>query len=71
MTEKLTPLERRPREPACPVCRRPARPEHRPFCSARCRMVDLGRWFGGAYVVSTPLGERAPDKEDDDEAGTG
>ena len=25
--------------------------EYRPFCSARCRDVDLGRWFGEVYTV--------------------
>jgi endogenous inhibitor of DNA gyrase (YacG/DUF329 family) len=28
-----------------------------PFCSERCRLVDLGRWLDGAYVVP---GEGAP-----------
>ena len=26
-----------------------------PFCSARCQMVDLGKWFGEEYRVSEPL----------------
>lgn len=25
-----------------------------PFCSERCRLVDLGRWIDGAYVVPGP-----------------
>ena len=25
-----------------------------PFCSARCKQVDLGRWATGTYVVSRP-----------------
>ncbi len=25
-----------------------------PFCSSRCRQVDLGRWLGGAYVIPGP-----------------
>ena len=25
-----------------------------PFCSSRCRMADLGRWFGGAFRLSRP-----------------
>jgi endogenous inhibitor of DNA gyrase (YacG/DUF329 family) len=24
---------------------------YRPFCSARCRDIDLGRWLDGAYAV--------------------
>lgn len=36
----------------CPVCGRPAADEeHRPFCSPRCRTVDLGRWLKGTYVI--------------------
>lgn len=27
----------------------------RPFCSARCRQIDLGKWLTGVYVVSDPL----------------
>lgn len=38
-------------EPPCPICRRPADPKLRPFCSPRCADVDLGRWITGQYVV--------------------
>ncbi|RYZ65650.1 MAG: DNA gyrase inhibitor YacG, partial [Proteobacteria bacterium] len=27
-----------------------------PFCGPRCRTIDLGKWLGGDYVVSRPLG---------------
>jgi endogenous inhibitor of DNA gyrase (YacG/DUF329 family) len=30
-----------------------------PFCSPRCRLVDLGRWFDGAYTI--PAGSPTPD----------
>ena len=41
------------REPSrivrCPACRQPAKatPDNpaRPFCSRRCKLVDLGKWF--------------------------
>ncbi|MFN0136250.1 MAG: DNA gyrase inhibitor YacG [Phycisphaerae bacterium] len=26
-----------------------------PFCSDRCKMADLGRWFRGDYVLSREL----------------
>ena len=29
-----------------------------PFCSERCRLIDLGRWIDGAYAIP---GESAPD----------
>lgn len=41
----------------CPTCKSPVKstaPEF-PFCSERCRLIDLGRWASGAYVVSTPV----------------
>lgn len=42
----------------CPICgREPAAP-HRPFCSARCAQIDLGRWLTGAYAI--PIEEEPP-----------
>jgi endogenous inhibitor of DNA gyrase (YacG/DUF329 family) len=29
--------------------------EHFPFCSDRCRLIDLGKWASGGYVISTPI----------------
>jgi endogenous inhibitor of DNA gyrase (YacG/DUF329 family) len=26
-----------------------------PFCSERCRLIDLGKWASGGYVISSPL----------------
>ena len=46
---------------ACPICGRPAEAKVRPFCSARCADVDLGRWFTGQY--------RTPAKPSDEEEG--
>lgn len=46
-------------EKPCPTCRKPATAAFRPFCSARCRDVDLNRWLTGSYVI--------PAAEDDDE----
>ena len=45
------------------VHRKPPAPEHRPFCSARCKQIDLGRWLGEAYRVPSEErreGEAAP-----------
>ncbi len=41
----------------CPKCRRavPSGAPDFPFCSERCRLVDLGRWFDEAYRVSRPV----------------
>jgi endogenous inhibitor of DNA gyrase (YacG/DUF329 family) len=38
---------------ACPICGKPSAPSHRPFCSARCAALDLGRWLKGGYRVET------------------
>jgi endogenous inhibitor of DNA gyrase (YacG/DUF329 family) len=54
--------ESAPKTPApCPICGRPATTRWRPFCSARCADVDLGRWLGGRYAI--------PVREDEEEAG--
>jgi tRNA threonylcarbamoyladenosine biosynthesis protein TsaE len=40
----------------CPVCGRAvADPGTAPFCSARCRLVDLGKWLGEGYRITRPL----------------
>jgi uncharacterized protein len=46
----------------CPMCRKPAADRFRPFCSARCKDVDLNRWFKGTYAIP------AVESEDDSEA---
>ncbi|TXR48343.1 DNA gyrase inhibitor YacG [Phyllobacterium endophyticum] len=56
----VTPL--RPTRP-CPECKRPSQRDHYPFCSARCRNVDLNRWLTGAYVL--PAVESADDSDDE------
>ncbi|QHO72504.1 DNA gyrase inhibitor YacG [Bradyrhizobium sp. CCBAU 051011] len=35
----------------CPVCGKPADPAKLPFCSSRCRDVDLNRWLSDTYVI--------------------
>ena len=41
----------------CPACRTLVlRSNHNfPFCSDRCRLIDLGKWASGGYVISTPI----------------
>lgn len=56
--------------PVCPECG--THIESRaffPFCSERCRCLDLSRWIRGDFVISTPIEEaelRAA-KSDEDE----
>jgi uncharacterized protein len=35
----------------CPICGKPAAEASKPFCSERCRDVDLNRWLSNSYVV--------------------
>jgi len=37
----------------CPICGKAAASPHQPFCSGRCRNIDLGRWLKGNYKVET------------------
>jgi len=42
----------------CPTCRKVGdwfAGGFGPFCSKRCRLVDLGKWFGGEHIISGPL----------------
>ena len=39
----------------CPICRKPVDSDNHPefpFCSERCRLLDLGNWASEKYVVS-------------------
>ena len=51
--------------PKCPICRREVLPRAEnpdfPFCSRRCRMVDLGKWLGEEYRVA----DKTPELEED------
>jgi uncharacterized protein len=41
----------------CPTCHNIvlAKSEDFPFCSDRCRRIDLGKWASGDYKVSSPI----------------
>ena len=54
----------RPASRPCPVCGKPAAPALRPFCSERCRQVDLGRWLAGDYAIP---GDPEPDTGEPDQ----
>ena len=45
----------------CPECGKPAQEATLPFCSPRCRDVDLNRWLSGRYVI--------PGRENQEEDG--
>jgi endogenous inhibitor of DNA gyrase (YacG/DUF329 family) len=52
----------------CPSCQRAVLPRAQnpcfPFCSDRCRAVDLGRWLGGEYRIAA----RSTDEDEDGDA---
>jgi len=42
----------------CPICKTPVNSDTNkefPFCSDRCRLLDLGAWSSEKYVVSEPI----------------
>jgi len=42
----------------CPICKSPTDSEAQkdfPFCSERCRLLDLGAWASEKYIVSDPV----------------
>lgn len=45
--------------PSCPICNRrvdsAATSPHFPFCSERCKLVDLNRWATGKYAIVESL----------------
>jgi endogenous inhibitor of DNA gyrase (YacG/DUF329 family) len=45
----------------CPICGKPATEASRPFCSERCRDVDLNRWLSDSYRILAA-------KDDDEDA---
>jgi endogenous inhibitor of DNA gyrase (YacG/DUF329 family) len=55
---------------SCPHCGKPAAWESanpwRPFCSERCKLIDLGAWATEAYRIPTPE-ERDESKQPDDD----
>ena len=55
----------------CPICKKEVAfddPEM-PFCSKRCRLIDLGNWASEKYVVSTPAAHIPEDDEIDEPEG--
>lgn len=54
----------------CPTCKTPVetapgkRPDDYPFCSERCRLLDLKRWFDGEYRI--PVSAARPDEREEE-----
>ncbi len=45
----------------CAYCGRPSVPDFFPFCSDRCRLIDLSGWFNEVYTIPA---EEPPDNEE-------
>ncbi len=61
-TPKMAKVEPLRKTRPCPECSRPSVREHYPFCSERCRNLDLNRWLSGSYAIPA----RADDEDEDD-----
>lgn len=50
---------KKPKIVPCPQCRQDAVYErenpYRPFCSERCKLIDLGQWANEGYTISSPV----------------
>lgn len=49
-------------EVRCPQCKRLGEwfeTKYGPFCSSRCRLLDLGQWFNEEHAISDPLSKEA------------
>lgn len=53
----------------CPICKKAvqAKDPDFPFCSDRCRLIDLGKWASGGYVISSPVSDADEGVRDEDE----
>ena len=60
---------RKARKVHCPQCNASivwsTENPYRPFCSQRCKLIDLGQWASGAYRI--PQVERDSGRTDDEE----
>jgi endogenous inhibitor of DNA gyrase (YacG/DUF329 family) len=52
----------------CPICKKEVKREDPefPFCSARCRTIDLGNWASEKYVISSPAHLPSADEGEED-----
>jgi uncharacterized protein len=52
----------------CPICKKEVSfsDPWMPFCSERCKLVDLGNWASEKYVISTPVNHSSPEEDEDE-----
>jgi len=62
----------------CPICKKTTKTTDGdfPFCSERCKLLDLGKWASGSYVIPSPVSDtdeevrqvsRDEDRDEDNE----
>ncbi|MFZ0286956.1 MAG: DNA gyrase inhibitor YacG [Terriglobales bacterium] len=51
---------------SCPTCKKPVtgKDPDFPFCGERCRLIDLGKWASGQYVISSPVTDTDDDVDE-------
>ena len=58
----------------CPTCGRPVewseQSAHRPFCSERCRLIDLGAWLTEQHKIPDEPGEGSEETSGDAHSGS-
>lgn len=55
----------------CPICRKPTDSQNNsdfPFCSERCRLLDLGNWASEKYKISSPIFDESELEDHDPDA---
>lgn len=58
----------------CPICKKQTQQKgnpYRPFCSERCKLLDLDNWLGERYRIPESSPETERDQLDADDAETG
>ncbi|SHF03980.1 hypothetical protein SAMN02745157_1495 [Kaistia soli DSM 19436] len=60
-------LPLRPRRP-CPICGKDSQRDAYPFCSKRCKDIDLNSWLSGRYAIPAVESEDSDPVLDDDGA---
>ena len=56
----------------CPICHRPTSYEsnpYRPFCSERCKQIDLGAWAAEQYTIPVVEEDDLPEAPGNDASG--
>ena len=52
---------------ACPTCKKKGdwfAGKYGPFCSHRCKLIDLGKWLEGEHVISEPMQTEKPEADE-------